>query len=175
MEVIREVGKPTNAGYGSVLPASLWVHLSPEEVRVVARTAYTDGACRKTNPGQCSAAWALYVGGVLTEQDAWPLDGLHTNNEAEYAALIGLLVSLKQNSIMEVTIHSDSALVVNQVRGVWQAREHLIKLKDACQDLMFAMGHKLVLIKGHAGIEGNELCDRLCNEVLDREMATVQQ
>jgi Ribonuclease HI len=57
---------------------------------------------------------------------------LGTNNEAEYLAVINALHELCRPSIGtwdEITLYSDSQIVINQIKGVWQVREeHLIQL-----------------------------------------------
>lgn len=143
----------------------------PREVHCHERTAYTDGACRVTNPGVCSAAWAIFVDGLLEDCDAWPLEGLQTNNQAEYAGLVGLLTWLDQQGIGPFTIHCDSKLVVSQVNGLWKVRDALVEPCERARELMKLGGHTLIHVKGHAGIEGNEYVDGLCNEVLDEVMA----
>lgn len=135
------------------------------------RNAYTDGACRVANPGLCSAAWAYYRNGELLDDYAWPLEGLHTNNQAEYAALVGLLEWLHYTDTRFVTIHCDSKLVVEQVNGRWAVRDALVEPCRRAQNFLSIGGHTLTHVKGHAGIEGNEYCDKLCNDVLDEVMA----
>lgn len=139
---------------------------------MIKRTAFTDGACRGTNPGnRCAAAWAYFEDGVLIDDYAWTLDGMYTNNQAEYFALVGLLEYLLGAQILEVVIHCDSKLVVSQVNGLWQVRDALVEPCYYAQSLMRVGGHTLVHVKGHVGIEGNELCDELCNEILDEAEA----
>lgn len=135
------------------------------------KEAFTDGACRKTNPGECAAAWAYYEDGVLVDDSAWTIDGLNTNNWAEYQGVIGLLEYLTFMETDNVTIHCDSKLVVCQINGLWQVRDTLIEPCTRAQRFMRMGLHTLVHVKGHAGIEGNEYCDALCNKVLDEATA----
>jgi ribonuclease HI len=92
----------------------------------------------------------------------------HTNNFAEYMALVLLLEYLYRNRTRNVIIHSDSALVVNQVNQEWQINdEEHRKTAAKCYGLLVQGGHVLKHIKGHAGNKGNERADALCNAMLD--------
>ena len=59
-----------------------------------------------------------------------------TNNELEYLALIYALEYIKnRNYTVEITIHSDSKLIVNQVNGGWRVTtEKLLPLYKKCRD-----------------------------------------
>lgn len=135
-------------------------------------TAYTDGACRISNPGLCSAAWVLYKDGVEMGTDAKYLGPeFHTNNYAEYQGLILLLEFLYKQHTHNVIIHSDSELVVNQTLGKWEINQPDLKvLATKCYGLLVQGCHVLKHIKGHAGHKGNERADELCNAILDIHM-----
>jgi len=63
--------------------------------------------------------------------------GLSTNNEAEYYALIRGLQTAIEMKLDEVSIFSDSKLVVEQVNGNWKVREpRLIILYQGAKRLM---------------------------------------
>ncbi len=129
--------------------------------------AYTDGACRGSNPGTCSCAFTVYDDGKLVNSCGFYLGEEHSNNYAEYQGLIRLL-EWYAGSTVPMEIYSDSMLVVLQTQGVWKCeKEDLIPLRDKAQGLMLKGGHKIFHVRGHAGIEGNELADKLCNDVLD--------
>ena len=134
--------------------------------------AYTDGACRVSNPGICSCAWVVYTG-----EDEGFFGGLylgpelHTNNYAEYQGLILLLEFLYTRSIRNVVIYTDSELVVNQTLGKWEVKQPDLKvLATKCYGLLVQGCHVLKHIKGHDGNKGNERADELCNECLDAHM-----
>ena len=57
-----------------------------------------------------------------------------TNNELEYLAVLYALDYINnRHKKNNVTIHSDSKLVVNQINGDWEIKtEHLIPLYDKC-------------------------------------------
>jgi ribonuclease HI len=101
---------------------------------------------------------------------------LHTNNYAEYQGLLDCL----RWALCEITgldIHCDSQLVVKQVRGEWQVKhKELQPLHDLAQALIVRGRHTLCWIRGHEQAEleedriGNTLVDKLCNEILDKEL-----
>jgi ribonuclease HI len=131
-------------------------------------TGYTDGACRVSNPGLCASGFAILRGEELIFESARVLDGLQTNNHAEYQGLLDLLRYAESNSLDEIAIFSDSALVVNQTNGRWKTRPPLDELTNKAFGLLHATRSTLVHIKGHNGNLGNERVDALCNAVLDK-------
>jgi ribonuclease HI len=86
-----------------------------------AYTANIDGAARG-NPGPAS------YGLVLRRPDGTPLESLgkyigrHTNNVAEYYALIAALDYATANGIKRLRVHSDSQLIVNQMKGLYKVK-----------------------------------------------------
>jgi acyl dehydratase/ribonuclease HI len=86
-----------------------------------AYTANIDGAARG-NPGPAS------YGVVLRRPDGTPLASLgkyigrHTNNVAEYYALIAALDYAAANGIKRLRVQSDSQLIVNQIKGLYKVK-----------------------------------------------------
>src|SRR6202047_5336057 len=86
-----------------------------------AYAANIDGAARG-NPGP--AAYGL----VLRRPDGAPLEtigkyiGRHTNNVAEYYALIAAVDYALANGIKRLRVHSDSQLIVNQMKGLYKVK-----------------------------------------------------
>jgi len=84
-------------------------------------TANIDGAARG-NPGPAS------YGVVLRRPDGKPLEklgkyiGRHTNNVAEYYALIAALDYAAANGIKRLRVYSDSQLIVNQIKGIYKVK-----------------------------------------------------
>lgn len=107
--------------------------------RAAAQTDYTiafDGGSRG-NPGQGYGSYALtsnHDGAQRLERLAFP--GRLTSNEAEYetllAALADLLRSISESGAQPadctLEIRGDSALVIQQVQGVWQVRNERMKV-----------------------------------------------
>jgi ribonuclease HI len=94
---------------------------SPTERIDGAYTANIDGAARG-NPGPAS------YGLVLRRPDGTPLESLgkyigrHTNNVAEYYALIAALDYAAANGIRRLRVQSDSQLIVNQMTGLYKVK-----------------------------------------------------
>src|ERR1700730_1416374 len=86
-----------------------------------AYTANIDGAARG-NPGPAS------YGVVIRRPDGTPLESLgkyigrHTNNVAEYYALIAALDYAAAKGIKRLRVLSDSQLIVNQMKGVYKVK-----------------------------------------------------
>ncbi len=84
-------------------------------------TANIDGAARG-NPGPAS------YGVVVKRPDGRPLESLgkyigrHTNNVAEYYALIAALDYAVAKGIRRLRVHSDSQLIVNQMKGLYKVK-----------------------------------------------------
>lgn len=54
-----------------------------------------------------------------------------TNNIAEYAALLTLVKEAKTLGIKDIYIQGDSQLVINQVNGIWKAKDpRMIQYKN---------------------------------------------
>lgn len=132
--------------------------------------AYTDGACRCGNPGETSAAWAVFsCGSVVQESGHYLGPELHTNNYAEYQALLDLLKWAMLNELKGLDIFCDSKLVVEQTNGNWVVNGSLKTFQLEASALLLRGSHTLTHIRGHQGDPGNEYVDKLCNEVLDEE------
>src|ERR1700687_5000671 len=89
-------------------------------------TANIDGAARG-NPGPAS------YGLVLRRPDGTPLESLgkyigrHTNNVAEYYALIAALDYAAANGIKRLRVQSDSLLIVNQIKGLYKVKHPYLR------------------------------------------------
>ena len=139
-----------------------------EEVR-----AYTDGACRCGNPGECSAAFVVFdsSGYIMASDSLYLGPQLHTNNYAEYQGMLYLLRWAENSKVTDLDIYCDSKLVVNQVMGLWNvSSEELKPLHLQAFSMRIRGDHCLHHIKGHSGNPGNEYVDKLCNEILDKEL-----
>jgi ribonuclease HI len=131
--------------------------------------AYTDGACRISNPGLCASAFVVYEDKVLIHKQGRVLEGIHSNNVAEHTALLDFLRWAEQKELKHVNIYSDSTVVCNQVNQLWKCKTlDLQKMSNVSYGLIVRGWHTLKHCKGHAGIEGNEEADELCNVLLDR-------
>jgi len=128
-------------------------------------TVHTDGASRG-NPGDAAFAFTIAGDGVATVEEAGLL-GRVTNNQAEYAALVKALErALALAPGRPVVVHSDSELMVKQMRGEYKVKnEDLRDLYEQARRLAgrFAAG----VTFRHVRREQNKRADELCNLALD--------
>src|ERR1700704_1595254 len=127
-------------------------------------TANIDGAARG-NPGPAS------YGLVLRRPDGTPLESLgkyigrHTNNVAEYYALIAALDYALANGIKRLRVQSDSQLIVNQIKGLYKVKHpDLRPLHERAKKL--AAGLEAFAIQ-YVPREQNHEADAAANAALD--------
>jgi ribonuclease HI len=86
---------------------------------------YTDGASRK-NPGESASGYMIFDSSEknLLAKDAI-YNGVRTNNEAEYIAIISALKRAADDFGYRIAIrlYSDSELVVRQINGKYKVKE----------------------------------------------------
>jgi ribonuclease HI len=141
---------------------------------------YTDGACSGNQEATNVGGW----GAVLTYGDnknleIWGGEKNTTNNRMEMTACIQALEHLKRDGI-EVEIFSDSAYIVNCFRQRWYAKwqrngwknskKEPVENKDLWIRLLELVDrHRVTFykVKGHSGIELNELADKLANRGIE--------
>jgi len=134
---------------------------------------YCDGAC-SGNPGKAGSGLAIYEDEKMPVLMYGAADVMGTNNTAELKALLKALELAVEASHDKVSILSDSKYsiecVVNWAYG-WKAKGwtkqggeiknlDLIKTAHALYD---GIKDKVIIshVRGHAGVEGNELADRM--------------
>jgi ribonuclease H / adenosylcobalamin/alpha-ribazole phosphatase len=129
---------------------------------------HTDGAARG-NPGPAG------IGAQITSTDGEVLaeiaEGLGetTNNVAEYTAAIRGLERAAALGASEVTLRTDSQLLVNQLTGVYRVKTpHLQPLHRRLRSL--AAGFERVTYE-HVPRARNTEADRLANEGVDAWLA----
>src|SRR5438874_2135799 len=98
-------------------------------------TIHTDGASRG-NPGEAAFAYVIRQNGQEPIEEAGYL-GQITNNQAEYTALVRALEhALELGSHHSVIVHSDSELMVKQMRGEYRVKNaDLRPLYEQARDL----------------------------------------
>jgi ribonuclease HI len=129
-------------------------------------TIHTDGAARG-NPGPAAFAYVIARAGAPPIEEKGCL-GRMTNNQAEYIALVRALEhAARLGHGHHVHIHSDSELMVKQMRGEYRVKnEDLLDLYLQAREL--ADGFASVDFQ-HVRREQNKRADALCNEALDGE------
>ena len=140
---------------------------------------YADGGCRGNQNVTNVGGW----GAVLRQGDHLKMikgyDFNTTNNKMELTAAIKALEAIKRNR-NPIEVYMDSAYVVNGInqwvegwiRRNWRKSDKKpVENKELWQQL-----HKLktelgfvsfIKVKGHAGVDDNEIADQLANEAMD--------
>ena len=136
---------------------------------------YTDGACRG-NPGP--GGWGVHLQYGETHKNLSGYVAETTNNRMEMTAVIEGLKAL--NKPCNVELNTDSKYVMQGItewmpgwkRNGWKtSAKKPVKNADLWRKLdELVNGHqvKWKWVKGHSGIPGNELADRLATEAIDR-------
>ena len=140
---------------------------------------YCDGACEPVNPGGIATwGYVIYVidlkyGDRSRIREAYGVAGVGlTNNIAEYTAVIEALEYLIDTSRVDedVTVYSDSQLLINQLNGVYNVwsrnirplYEHVISLLPSFKRIEFEW------IPREMNREADSLSRRAYYEYLDR-------
>ncbi len=135
---------------------------------------YTDGACRG-NPGP--GGWGAILVYGRFEKELSGGERETTNNRMELLAAINGLSALKERC--RVTLYSDSKYLVDAFLQGWVYgwREHgwrrgkdELKNPDLWAELFRLVSNhevEFIWVKGHAGHEYNERCDRLATSFAD--------
>jgi ribonuclease HI len=128
-------------------------------------TIHTDGASRG-NPGAAAYAYVIARDGLPPIEEADCL-GEMTNNQAEYTALVRALEhALELGAHHSVLIHSDSELMVKQMRGEYRVKNE--ELRDLYEEAT-ALARRFTgpVTLRHVRRSQNRRADELCNEALD--------
>ena len=127
--------------------------------------AFTDGAARG-NPGE-SGIGVIYKdeqGATLTELSGYI--GEATNNVAEYQALLACLQGASNLKCSKLVVHSDSELMVRQLRGEYKVKDPglkklFLKAQHLLKDASFAFEIR------HVTRDLNREADHLANLGID--------
>jgi len=128
--------------------------------------AYTDGGSRG-NPGPAAAGFVLRdPDGTQLQASAFFL-GRATNNVAEYQAVIKAIQAALKIDAEELTLFSDSELLVRQINGRYKVKSDNIRpLHRQAVDLLAELNNWNVR---HVMRENNVQADALVNKALDRK------
>ncbi len=134
-------------------------------------TFYTDGGC-SGNPGPGGWAYAVSEDGKLVESRSGG-EAATTNNRMELTAVIMALRYALERGETEVEVLTDSQYVKNGItvwihswkKNGWRTAGHApvknVEYWLELDSLNSSLSVTWSWVKGHAGIEGNEECDRL--------------
>jgi ribonuclease HI len=129
--------------------------------------AWFDGACEPVNPGGTAT-----FGVVIKDKDCTVLLKEHglvgkgsqmSDNVAEYGGVLHILKYLSSRPPGRVTIHGDSNLVINQLKGKWRIRKGLYRSIAIEANELLAHLHGLGWQVSLSWVprEQNEECDAL--------------
>ncbi len=136
---------------------------------------YTDGACRG-NPGP--GGWGVILSYRDRNKTLSGFDPQTTNNRMELTAAIEGLRALSR--ACDIELNTDSKYVLQGIsewieswksNGWKTAAKKPVKNVDLWQSLDEQVKKHRInwhWVKGHAGIEGNEMADQLANVAIDR-------
>ena len=132
---------------------------------------YTDGGSRG-NPGHSGYGLVVYDDNqkILFQESKYL--GVKTNNEAEYAGLIGALIWINNNQnslkISKINFNSDSQLMIRQLTGLYKVKApNLIPIFLKAKDLINSISSPITFKDVRRDF--NKLADQLANEAMDRK------
>jgi len=162
-ELAETIRKKSTASINKavVLQESLPIqHRHSQKIKI-----FIDGASRG-NPGPSAAAAIFYNSSGKFLKQISKFLGNATNNMAEYAGLLIALDLALQLNVRQIEIHSDSDILIKQMKGVYKIKspnlKHLyLQAKEKAQKF------DIVTFK-HIPREMNHAADALCNNLLDK-------
>ena len=124
-----------------------------------------DGGSRG-NPGPAGYGVRFTDAGGAVVAELSEAIGVATNNVAEYRGLLAALRYAKERGYTNLTVRSDSLLLVCQMRGEYKVRNPgLQALHGEARRLVWELGRVRF---EHVRREANTHADRLANEAMDR-------
>jgi ribonuclease HI len=128
---------------------------------------YSDGGARG-NPGPAAIAFiALNDKGETVKADSRFI-GVHTNNQAEYEALLMALKFALDQKIHEVICHLDSELVVKQLNGQYAVKNNELWLLWRKVQQLKVCFKKISFVNVPRSNPQIEKADELVNKTLDQ-------
>ena len=136
---------------------------------------YTDGSKIGDIVG---AAGIIFVKGKLVHQQKFKLHGHCSNNQAEQIAILKILEKLEElqegkDNDKHAAVYTDSKITLDLLQNKFK-RNRLIEL---IRNKLVLVHQKWIVhvgwVEGHAGLEGNELVDRLAKEAAVEDGAVV--
>jgi ribonuclease HI len=130
-------------------------------------TGRIDGGARG-NPGPAGIGVLMEDGSARDEYYAYL--GSTTNNVAEYAALLVLLIRSLHRGVTDLTIRSDSELLVKQMEGTYKVKNPRLQVLHAAARKLLVRIPRVAL--RHVPREENRDADRLANRAMDEQASS---
>ena len=138
---------------------------------------YTDGACSGNQNKENIGGYGAVLTYKSNKKEIFGGEINTTNNRMELKACIEALKTLKRNDI-PVVIYTDSAYLCNCINQQWykkwrmngqiNSKKKSVENKDLWIELLELVENiadiEFKKVKGHSGIENNELADSLANK-----------
>lgn len=152
-------------------------------------TIYCDGGCTP-NPGKAGSGVAVYRAGEISELWYGLYESMGTNNTAELGALYqSLLIAQKElEAGNSVDVKCDSMYSINCIKvwaiswekKAWTKKGGEIKNLEIIKESYYLYNKiknnmTLSHVKAHAGLEGNELADRMTMYAIEQKDAKFVQ
>ena len=129
---------------------------------------YVDGGARG-NPGPAASVYLIKSADGRTLRSEGHFIDHATNNVAEYVALVRGLEAAKDLGIKELSIFSDSELMVKQIIGEYKVKNPDLKdLHEQAQMVLLAFDRWRIR---HVSRDSNREADRLVNLTIDKALA----
>jgi ribonuclease HI len=162
-----EPGRQKHSAPSSVKKKYLPPSEKPQELPEVPEqgviSVFTDGAS-SGNPGPSGIGIVMEY--ARHQRDISEYIGVTTNNVAELKAVEIALTEIRRKDL-PVRIYTDSKYVYSLLCEGWKAKKN-IDLIDSIKKLMSRFSDiKIIKVKGHAGINGNERADRLATKAIE--------
>jgi ribonuclease HI len=164
---------------------------APKETRLAVSSdrleIYCDGAC-KGNPGASGSGLAIYQGSANPILLYGEYEKRGTNNTAELNALYKALLISKESKASKATILCDSKYSIDSITNWaygWKSRGWKKKGGEIKNLEIIKLAHELYdgvkdrvtvkHVKGHSGVEGNELADRMAVYAIGSKSSDYQE
>lgn len=158
---------------------------------------YTDGGCYNNGRHKGIGAWAFFINSDvahLVDEELSPLltrasggrEGT-TNNEMEMMALHNLMDMLIRSGLEkeDIKVYIDSSYVVRCFNDGWYATWQMngwrnsngdpVKNAELWRKMLNLYNNftdiEFIHIRGHRGIYGNEVCDKMCKQEMTKLVA----
>jgi ribonuclease HI len=130
---------------------------------------YTDGASRG-NPGESASGYMILDASRSLICERVFYNGLCTNNVAEYGAVIAALRKALSIGSEEITLHSDSQLVVNQLSGAYKVKNRGLRSLNAEAKALLSKFKSYELLNVPRENREISAVDKKLNAFLDRKL-----
>ncbi|XP_066998099.2 uncharacterized protein rnh1 isoform X1 [Anabrus simplex] len=141
---------------------------------------YTDGACELNGRKGAKAGIGIWFGDNHPLNCSEPVQGRATNNTAEIQAAVHAIEIAKRAGVKKILINTDSKFLISCITqwihkwkknnwtlingGSVKNKEDLVNLDEAMKGISVKWNH----VRGHQGIHGNEMADKLARAGADR-------